>query len=795
LPSEEAPISHGNQAPRRTSAPRLWIYKAALAVGIPVALFLAVETGLRVGGYGRNASFLIPDDAPGYLRSNPDFASLFLPGSFDLRPLNFRIAARKAPNTIRIVVLGESAAQGVPVPSFAFAPQLRAQLRARYPGKAFEVINTGIVAINSHVVYQIAREMAQHEPDVFLVYMGNNEVVGPYGPGCAYLSQMPPIWVIRASVFVRSTRTGQLLGSLFARLSMGRKPREWGGMSMFVDNAVAGDDPRLGALYRNFAANLRGIIGAASGAGARTVLCTVVANLRDCPPFLSRHRGGLSAEELARWRAEFDEGRLAWMLGDAARARARLSEALGIDPQFADTQFMLGQLDLKSGNAGSARTHLVEALHWDALRFRPDPRINQVIRNVAREASGGVSLLDAAVEMGADPGSTALPSGREILFEHVHFDWEGNYRLARMMARSCAAAAFGADPGDSGWLDGVRCAEAVAYTEHERLPMLLRIDVLERKPPFTNQLTHVGDEARMAREIELATREARDPESLARARAAATAALERDPENPALTGILEGIDADLGDLNAALALARRVEELLPRDFALVADEASILMRLGRFVEAEKALLQAARSGGDVDMLAPVLSDLWTRMRRFEDARHYFETLISKRPHDTRLRAARAGILRASGASAEAEEAFRAILSEDPSNAEALEAIVGLLDSSGKGGTAENESFSAAEHQPGNQENSLRAAKACDARGDTNGSIHHLSAAELSGPVNATFELTLALKLYQVRRFDEMMWHLALARRLSALEGNPAVTQSIDRLIGRMQAKSDASHVP
>ena len=82
-------------------------------------------------------------------------------------------------------------------------------------------------------IYQIAREMAGFEPDLFLVYAGNNEVVGPYGPGCAYLSQMPPLWVIRASVFVRSTRTGQLLGSLLAANLAPRTPS--GRMGRHVD--------------------------------------------------------------------------------------------------------------------------------------------------------------------------------------------------------------------------------------------------------------------------------------------------------------------------------------------------------------------------------------------------------------------------------------------------------------------------------------------------------------------------------------------------------------------------------
>jgi Flp pilus assembly protein TadD len=781
--------------PRRPRLP-LWAARALLALGIPAALLLAAEGALRVAGYGRPTAFMIPDAEEGYLRTNPEFASRFVPGSFDLRPLNFRMAAHKAPNTVRIVVLGESAAQGVPVPSFGFAPQLRAQLRSRYPGREFEVINTGIVAVNSHVVYEVAREMAAFEPDIFLVYMGNNEVVGPYGPGCAYLSQMPPLWLIRLSVFVRSTRTGQLLGALAARLSpAGRHPREWGGMSMFVDNAVAGDDPRLEAVYGNFRENLEGIVGAASGAGARTVLCTVVANLKDCPPFVSMHSPWLSAAALGVWRGVFERGRLSWMLGEDDRARAFLAEALRIDPMYAETHYMLGSIDLRSGRVDAARREFADALHWDALRFRPDPRINSIIREVAAGAGDRVVLVDTAMALGADPDSAATPSGRELLFEHVHFDWEGNYRAAILMARGCARADLGGDPGETGWLDRQGCAAALAYTGHERLPMLLRIDVLIRKPPFTNQLTHVADEARMAREIGDAAREARDPETISRSLATAKEALLNDPENPALAGILEGVEIDAGDLGGALALARRAAELVPGDPALAADEAGILIRLGRTEEAQRTLMAAAASGADEGILTPVLSELWSRNRYYDEGIAYLDGALASRPRDTGLRTVQAGLRLARGDAAGAEREFREVLADDPSSDGALEGLVDLLSRSGRKDAASSESLAFADRQPRNQANSLRAASACDALGDAEGSVHHLLAAERSGPVTSTFELTLALKLLQLRRIGEMMNHLALARILSLDEGNPSVTGSIDALIAKMRPMAEAEAAP
>ena len=778
--------------PTQPAAPygrRVWLYRLLVAVGIPLALLLGLEGSLRLFGYGRPTSFLIPDEKPGYLRSNPEFASLFLPGNFDLRPLSFRIAAHKPAGTVRIVVLGESAAQGIPVPSFAFAPQLRAQLRARFPGSAFEVINTGIVAINSNVVYQIAREMARYEPDLFVVYVGNNEVVGPYGPGCAYLSQMPPLWVIRASVLVRSTRTGQLLGALAAGLAhRAAKPAEWGGMSMFVDNAVRGDDPRLEKVYANFASNLRGIVAAASGAGAKVVLCTVVGNLKDCAPFLSMHLQGLSSEDLGAWQKAYDSGRLAWTIGDAPYARERLVEALRLDPQYADTSFMLGRLDMEAGDITSARGHFVEALRWDALRFRPDPRIDQAIRDVARETLGRSVLLDSAEALGSDASSTAEPSGRQLLFEHVHFDWEGNFRLARLVADSCGTALYG-KTGEARGLDSAGCAAALAYTPHERLPMLLRIDVLTRKPPFTNQLTHVDDEARMARDIASATRDAGDPAVLSAAETVATAAAAADPGNPTLDGILEGIRLDEGRLDDALALSRRAEELLPRDFALSADEASVLMRLGRFDEAWKVLEVASHSGADLDLLAPLLSDYWTRTKRYGEGLRFLEQEIIARPHDNRLRVLRAGLLRASGDDKDAEADLRKILALDPSNEDALESLVGIFSEGGRLEEAAAASLEFADAQPRNQANSLRAVKASEAKGDEEGAVHRMLAAEQSGSVTATFELTLALKLYKMGRPYEMMLRLGRARRLSENEGNPSVTDSIDGLVGRMRRET------
>jgi Flp pilus assembly protein TadD len=268
--------------------------------------------------------------------------------------------------------------------------------------------------------------------------------------------------------------------------------------------------------------------------------------------------------------------------------------------------------------------------------------------------------------------------------------------------------------------------------------------------------------------------------------------LASDPDNPALAGILEGIDLDRGDFEAALALATRARQLVPPDFATAADVASILMSLGRFDEADGILIRAAGSGADLDNLAPVLADFWIRTKRFDDGRGFLDRAIAVSPRDRRIRLVRAALLRAAGDTAGAERDYRALLAGDPAGEDALEGLVGILTETGRTEEAATVSLAAAERQPRNQENSLRAVRDCEAKGDVEGSVRNMEAAELSGPVNATFELTLALKLYQLRRMEEMMTRLAEAKKLSAHEGNSSVTDSIDTLIGRMRRQAAAA---
>src|SRR5581483_3103570 len=104
----------------------------------------------------------------------------------------------------------------------------------------------------------------------------------------------------------------------------------------------------------------------------------------------------------------------------------------------------------------------------------------------------------------------------------------------------------------------------------------------------------------------------------------------------ALAGIMEGIERDRGEPAAALAMARRAADLLPRDTGLIADEAMLLAQTGGVAQAETMLFGVSASTADAADLAPVAVDFFTTTRRFDEGKRWLDGEIARAPHDGRL---------------------------------------------------------------------------------------------------------------------------------------------------------------
>src|ERR1700751_5799010 len=183
---------------------RDWAPRIAAAIVSPLLLLAVLEGTLRLAGVGFPTELTKPCTVKGQPAAcyNLFFPAPFFPPGMIKTPQVYAIPAEKGQYTYRIFVLGESAAMGDPDPAYAFSRYLEVMLRQRYPAMKFEVVNTGSVAINSHVLLPIAEGLAKQKPDLFILYSGNNEVVGPYGPGTALTSSGMRLSIIRGRIFL-----------------------------------------------------------------------------------------------------------------------------------------------------------------------------------------------------------------------------------------------------------------------------------------------------------------------------------------------------------------------------------------------------------------------------------------------------------------------------------------------------------------------------------------------------------------------------------------------------------------
>jgi len=574
---------------RPTSGRRVWLFRLAAIVVAPVLFLGLLEVGLRVIGYGYNPHVAVKCeiDRKPYLGENVKFGWRFFPPILSREFEPFAFATRKPANTCRIFVLGSSAAQGIPNHAFCFGRFLEFMLEERFPGVDFEVVTTAMSAINSHVVLEIAKDCARYDPDLFVVYTGNNEVVGPYGPGTVLTPALSNLRLIRLGIALRATKVGQLIWGLSGSRGLAKGgPQHWRGMEMFLGQQVRADDPRLATTYEHFRRNLQDICRIAAKTGAETVLCTVGTNLRDCPPFASLHRPDLTQEQQKSWDAIYKQAVEAQSQGKYAEAVASYLQAAAIDDSYAELEFRLGRCYQLVGDYENARDRYVKAREFDALRFRADTPINEVIRKVADQARPQrVHLVNVAEAL--DANSPHGLSGEEFFYEHVHLTFEGNYVVAQTILEQIEpilAGRLGAKAPSRGPLPTQQqCAQRLAYNDWSRQETLgMIVHSFLAKAPFTNQLYHKEQVGRLSQQLK-AMEAALTPQALKGIGEQYLAAIEKAPNDCRLRWDYGKLLAeDLKQYDAAAAQYRIVQQHLPHSYIGYDALAAVLLAKGDF---------------------------------------------------------------------------------------------------------------------------------------------------------------------------------------------------------------------
>jgi tetratricopeptide (TPR) repeat protein len=666
--------------PRSISKGRLWVFRW-IALLLPFLLLAVLEISLRLFGYGYDPHFFKRIDIGGeeFFVQNEDFSRRFFPKAVMRNPGPMRFYVHKAPGTVRVFVLGESAAMGDPAQSFAPDRYLDVLLRQKYPGTNFEVINVAFTAINSHVILPIARECAAHEGDLWIVYMGNNEMVGPFGAATVFGWQAPPLPIVRAVLAFQRLRTGQWLMEV-ARNIRGEKSKlaAWGGMAMFLNNQVPPESPRKETVYRNFQKNLDGIVRAGVNSGAKVLLNTVAVNLKDCPPFASITNPNLSSADRAQFDQLYTNAIQAMSQKDFSKATEFFERAARLDSKCAELQFHWGECLLAKTNRDSARERFRVACDNDALPFRADSRINAAIRaEPERVASKNLILFDsstalapgvrpspgAATSASAQSASETGISGEETFYEHVHFDFDARYRLGRAWAEQMEPLL---GRNTNAWASQSLCDERLGLSPWNRAQVIHFMLERIQTPPLSTQPNNERRkhllETRMA-----GLRPEMNSDNSKATRKVFLNLVEQRPEDFFLHQEFAVFLEVSGDPAGALAEWQRFREMLPQDSLGHYQTGRLLITQQRYAEAESALRTAVA-------IRPSRDDGWVELgnalalrKKYPDALASYSTALKLEPQNAQTLLRRGKVLGYMNRRAEAMESYRAALQLNPAD--------------------------------------------------------------------------------------------------------------------------------
>jgi tetratricopeptide (TPR) repeat protein len=427
----------------KSDRPKLSPAKRAAFAGVclllPVLLVGAAEGVLRVAGFG---------GAPPTLRlvgpvdeNDPSGAGLITtntagPASYFFRNRDragaiglFSFESPKPEGTFRVMLFGGSAIKGFPQPpAFTAGAFLERMLADAMPGRDVEVLNFGTTAIASYPVLGIMREALEYEPDLVIVYAGNNEYFGAFGVASLNAGARSG-WAMAAQRAFQTTGIGEAIGSLLGR-GAGEGSRTL--METMVGQAFVGaTDPMREAAERNLERHLLAMGAACDAAGVPMLVCTLACNERDMAPLGVSDPVFSSVGEIERIDTAIDA---------VLAARPAPMEALPKLLELASTpharlSFFTGQAFFALGEAAAARENFDLARTWDTMPWRPPPGTNGAIRRAANAGAGTLVDVESVFR-------DASPRGRvgwELMDDHVHFSLDGQLLLARTLAEALLA--------------------------------------------------------------------------------------------------------------------------------------------------------------------------------------------------------------------------------------------------------------------------------------------------------------------------------------------------------------------
>lgn len=352
-------------------------------------------------------------------------------------------AREKGVDEYRIFCLGGSTVQGRPFSiETSFTSWLELGLAAADPNRRWEVVNCGGVSYASYRLVPILEEVLEYEPDLIIVYTGHNEFLEDRT--YRQVKRVPEL-VARPCQLVMQTRTYTLLRQGYLRLRGGddRSPPE--------DRPILEVDTEAMLEYRgglqqykrdekwrrdtieHFGFNLRRMVEIARRADVPLILVNPVCNLRDCPPFKTQHRDGLTIDQQRRWE-ELVHSAGDFQGSELPKSIALLEQAMAIDDEHAGLHYILAKCQDDMGMTEEALQSYVRAKELDICPLRILEPMQQIIRDVAGRTD--TPLVDVH-RLYEETLRADIPGGY-LLVDHVHPSIAGHQLIGNALADELA---------------------------------------------------------------------------------------------------------------------------------------------------------------------------------------------------------------------------------------------------------------------------------------------------------------------------------------------------------------------
>ncbi len=350
----------------------------------------------------------------------------------------------KGTGTKRIFCMGGSTTYGHPYwDSTSFPGWLREYLPIVDSSQKWEVINAGGISYASYRVAALMEELAQYEPDLFVVYSVHNEFLERRTYQNVFetssLQLNAQAMLARSRTWAIADRIIQRAGNTIALPS--RKPTKSnldvlnGEVDEILNHTVGPVDYHRDPDWRakvihHYEANLRRMVAIARRAGSKIVFITPTANEKNCSPFKSEHDLNIASSDQQPLLILEQQLESTSTSSGASRTLPILEALIKMDPLHAESHYRLGHTYYAIDRYPDAQVAFSRALNEDVCPLRAVQEIGDVLERVARDSHVPMVHFENKLRQLCETEYGHMILGEEYFLDHVHPTIDVNRRLA-----------------------------------------------------------------------------------------------------------------------------------------------------------------------------------------------------------------------------------------------------------------------------------------------------------------------------------------------------------------------------